>query len=489
MNQTFLAFDLGAESGRGVLAEFDGQKLTLSEAGRFPTTGDAKEPGPDGVWRWDYREIVSQIRGILKAAEADHKLSGVAVDTWGVDFGLIDAAGELIEDPACYRDASHGAAMDETLGRMSGEDLWAETGIQLMPFNTLFQVRAIQKRSPDVLAKAARLLFMPDLLASALVGNPAGASELTIASTSQMLDPRTQTWNTRLLDRLGLPYHFLQPIVKPGATYGTTPGGTVVRATGGHDTASAVAAVPAIDGKTWAYISSGTWSLLGIESETPVLGLDAYKMGLSNEIGVRGATRLLKNIMGLWLVQECRRSLARAGREYDYATLTMLAAGAPPDGPVVDATHHRFLAPADMPTELRAACIETGQTPPSGDAELIRCCLDSLALAYRRTLHAIEGVVGTKFEVLHIVGGGTKNLLLNQLAADACGIPVVAGPGEATAVGNVLTQMVGSGAVASWEEARQVCRNSFDPETFLPNAATRSEWLAREESFARATAN
>ncbi len=486
MPETYLAFDLGAESGRGVLAEFDGGKLTLSEAGRFPTTSDSKEPGPDGVWRWEYERIISELRTILRNAEAAHTLAGVAVDTWGVDFGLVDATGKLIEQPACYRDASHGEAMDEIVGKYGNATIWAATGIQFMPFNTLYQIRAVQKRNPVALDSASTLLFMPDLLASGLMEAALNSSELTIASTSQMLDPRSHTWNTSLLDKLGLPSHFLKPIVNSGTRYGQTPGGTPVFATGGHDTACAVAAVPADDSKTFAYISSGTWSLVGVESLEPALSPEALRMGLSNEIGVRGRTRLLKNVMGLWLVQECRRSLARAGREYSYETLTSFAASAPTGGPIIDATHHRFLAPADMPSEIAAACRETGQPVPADDAGLIRCCLDSLALAYRRTLADLQGLLGIKLDVLHIVGGGTKNALLNQLAADACGIPVVAGPAEATGVGNVLTQMVGKGALANWDDARQVVRNSFQPETFLPSVGSRDAWAYREHAFVHA---
>jgi len=479
MNDTYLAFDLGAESGRGVLAEFDGSRITLNEAGRFPTTRDSKDLGTDGVWRWDYHQIVSEIQAILGRSEQQHKLAGVAVDTWGVDFGLLDEAGALIEEPVCYRDASHGAAMEETLTRLSLEDLWRYTGIQLLPFNTIFQVRAAQKRNPAVLDKASRMLFMPDLLASGLLEKPLATSELTIASTSSMLEPVSRTWNTALLERLGLPTHFLMPIVEPGALYGQTRGGTAVRATAGHDTASAVAAAPATSGKRWAYLSSGTWSLLGVERNAPELSDEAMRLKLSNEIGVLGTTRLLKNIMGLWLVQESRRSLARGGEELSYDTLTKLAAAAPSNGPIFDAADSRFLAPADMPSEIRAACIETGQRPPEDVGALIRCCLDSLALAYRRTLLDLESLLGERYEVLHILGGGTKNKLLNQLAADACGIPVVAGPAEATAVGNVLAQMVGRGVLSNWEEARQVCRNSFEPETFTPNAAAHQQWLDR----------
>lgn len=479
MNETYLAFDLGAESGRGVLAAFDGERIALNEAGRFPTTRDSKERGADRVWRWGYRQIVREIEQILLASEAGARLAGVAVDTWGVDFGLLDASDRLIEEPVCYRDDSHAEAMQEILGRLPAEQLWRRTGIQMMPFNTLFQLRAAQRRNPAVLERARKLLFMPDLLAGSIAGAMPAASELTIASTSQMLDPDTRRWNSALLESLSLPAHFLQPIVEAGACYGKTAGGTVVRATAGHDTASAVAASPATPDKPWAFLSSGTWSLLGVERPEPSVTDEAFRLKLSNEIGLQGTTRLLRNIMGLWLVQECRRSLGRSGEASTYEHLAALAAAMPAGGPIVDAADSRFLAPADMPAEIRAACAQSGQTPPADVAGLIRCCLDSLAYAYCRTLEGLESLLGQRFSVLHVVGGGSKNRVLNQLTADACGVVVTAGPAEATATGNVLAQMLGSGALASWDEARQVCRNSFEPEIFLPDQAAHEQWLTR----------
>jgi rhamnulokinase len=295
----------------------------------------------------------------------------------------------------------------------------------------------------------------------------------------------TREWNRALLAQLDIPSHFLSPIVDPAAGYGATGGGTPVFAAAGHDTASAVAAVPAAPGATWAYISSGTWSLVGVERPQPLLTTEALHMKLSNEIGVGRQTRLLKNVMGLWLVQECRRSLARTrGDEYGYEQLTALAEAAPGNGPLVDGADHRFITPDDMPSEIRKACIETGQTPPEDVAALIRCCLDSLALAYRRTLTDLERVLDVRFDVVHIVGGGTKNRLLNQLAANACGIPVVAGPAEATAAGNVLAQMVGCGEVADWSQARQVSLASFQPETFVPDPSALDAWRERDAAFA-----
>ena len=483
MHQTYLAFDLGAESGRGVLADFNGEKITLREVGRFSTSRKINVADFDGVHRWDFSVIAAEMSSILYRCESEAAgpLSGTAVDTWGVDFGLLDSAGNLLENPVWYRDHSHGEAMLLVLSGIPGEALWEQSGIQLMPFNTLFQLAARKKHNPELLERAESLLFMPDLLASTLMQSQLRSSELTIASTSQMLNPRTHQWNTDLISALSLPTQMLQPIVSPGTKGGMTKNGTPVYAAARHDTASAVAAVPAGDDTTWAFISSGTWSLVGVERTVPELSLEAFALGLSNEIGIEGRTRLLKNIMGLWLVQECRRSLMSGGENYAYEHLTALAGAAPPNGPLIDAANQRFLAPDDMPAEIRAACIESGQRPPETVGELIRCCLDSLALAYRKTLADIERLLDIKFDVIHVVGGGSKNAVLNRLTADACGIPVIAGPDEATAAGNALSQLVGSGAVNGWVEARTVCRNSFTPVTFYPQPSAQSFWLEREE--------
>jgi rhamnulokinase len=489
MQETYLAFDLGAESGRGILAEFDGDKIKLDDGKRFSTAGSITEANRDGVHRWDISRIAAEMAEVLQASEAESAkpLAGVAIDTWGVDFGLVSGRGSLLENPVWYRDHSHNRAMAETLTRISKEDLWKRSGIQLLPFNTLFQLVARRSRDAGLLERAQKLLFMPDLLSDNLITGSLSASELTIASTSQMLDPLTHQWNVDLLSAVDLPTHMLQPIVSPATTAGHTAAGTPVYFAPGHDTASAVAAVPADYRKNWAYISSGTWSLVGVERKRPELSLRAFELGLSNEIGVEGVTRLLKNIMGLWLVQESRRSLLKQGQTYGYEELTALASAAPCDGPIINAADQRFLAPSDMPAEIRQSCAETGQVAPATVGELIRCSLDSLALAYRTTLRDLERLLNIRFDVLHIVGGGSKNEFLNQLAADACGIPVIAGPSEATAAGNVLSQLVASGAVANWAEARQVCLRSFAPQTYLPSPGSAQEWLEREAKFLKKT--
>jgi rhamnulokinase len=469
-SQNYLAFDLGAESGRGILGAFDGDRLTLEEVGRFATGRGQDDIGPDGVRRWDIGRIGSEIEALLGRAQAQAgTLHGVGVDTWGVDFGLLDAQGRLLEAPVHYRDERHPPAMTEVHSLVAPEEIWAKTGVQFLPFNTLYQLYALQTRRPGLLDRAAHLLLMPDLFHHQLTGGRSLANERTEASTTQLFNPATRDWEPSLLTRLGLPSHFLGEIVPAGTRVGETVEGVPVYAPGSHDTASAVAATPAAPGSRWAFLSSGTWSLLGVELTAPNLTAEARELGFSNEFGVGETIRFLKNIMGLWLVQECRRSLKQTeGRDYSYAELTALAESAPSGGPLVDATAHRFLAPPDMAQEIRAACAESGQPAPQDAGALIRCCLDSLAHAYRQALDGLEHLLGTKFDALHIVGGGSQNRLLNQLTADACGIPVVAGPSEATAIGNVLAQLVASGAVADWAQARALARHSFPTETFTP---------------------
>ncbi|MCW3060578.1 MAG: pentulose/hexulose kinase [Capsulimonas sp.] len=480
-SQRFLSVDLGAESGRGVVAEFDGERVAFSEIGRFETGRGREDLGPDGVRRWDFARIGDEVEALLTKASGDGALHGVGVDSWGVDHGFLDADGVLLAPPVAYRDLSHAAAHEEVLSRITREELWDATGIQPLSFNTLYQIAARQKDSPEVLDRARRLLLIPDLLHNVLTGKRSLVVEGTNASTTQMQRPGVGGWNTDLLDRLGLPSHFLGEVVSPGSRVGETPGGIPVYAPGTHDTASAVAATPVKSGERWAFLSSGTWSLLGAELPAPVLSREAMELGFSNEGGVAGTTRFLKNIMGLWLVQECRRSLAKTtGRQFTYPELVTLAEAARPDGPLIDAVAPRFLAPADMAEEIRAACAETGQTLPADAGALIRCCLESLAMAYRLSLRDLGRLLGQEFDVLHVIGGGSQNLLLNQWTADACGVTVKSGPSEATALGNALGQLVASGAVTDWTQAREVSRRSADVATFVPDPARLAQWAQRE---------
>ena len=478
--ERFLALDLGAESGRGVVGALSDGKLTLDEVHRFPNgpirMGDSLH--------WDLPRIVAECRTAITKAAAGGALQSIGVDTWGVDFGLIGANGELVGLPYHYRDPRFNGAVEKTFARISQEAVFSKTGIQTMQINTLFQLVVLAERSPKLLHAAEKLLFIPDLIHYYLTGR--AETEYTIASTSQMLDATTRTWATDILSALDLPTGLLTNVLPAGSEYGTllpaeaelTGAGKVsVIAPGGHDTACAVAAVPA-QGNGWAYLSSGTWSLLGVEIPHPVLTPEAALANVTNEGGVDGTIRLLKNIAGLWLVQECRRSYTRLGSERSYDQLTRLAAEATPLAALIDPDHPSLLAPPDMPKAIRDLCIATGQTPPEGIGATIRCCLESLGLKYRAVLETLEKLSGQRIHTLHIVGGGSQNKLLNQIAANATGCRVIVGPVEATAIGNVLLQAKAKGHIASLADLRTIVRDSFPTETYKPNPGEKAQWDA-----------
>lgn len=479
MAERFLALDMGAESGRGVVGTLENGRLALDEVHRFPN-------GPVRMGQtlyWDLPRLhAEQVTAIGRAAEGG-ALSGIGVDTWGVDFGLIDARGGLVGLPVHYRDARTNGMVEKVFTRVPRAEVFARTGIQIMPINTLFQLAALAEQSPRLLDAARTLLFMPDLFHYFLTGR--AESEFTVASTSQMYDPRAGGWAAGMLERLDLPVYLLPAVLAPGSEYGplvshlaeTTGAGPVpVFAPAGHDTAAAVAAVPAEGREGWAYLSSGTWSLLGVEIPEPIINAQTEAVNFTNEGGVDNTIRLLKNIGGLWLVQECRRAWARRGDERSYDHLTRLAADAPPLAAVVDPDDPALLAPEDMPRAIREVCAASGQTPPEGIGATVRCALDSLALKYRWTLERLEEVTGRPIHTLHIVGGGTQNTLLNQLAADATGRVVKTGPVEATAAGNVLLQAMARGLLGSLDELRAVVRTSFPIETYEPAAGERARW-------------
>ncbi len=467
----YLAFDLGAESGRAILGTLENGRLELEELHRF-----LNEPVrlPDGLY-WDTFRLFHDIREGLRIAgrERKLKLDGVAVDTWGVDFGLLDSNGELCLNPRHYRHPRNQAAYEEAHGRAGREKIFAETGIQFMALNSLYQLYAARMAASPGLWSASRLLFMPDLFNYWLCGEQ--ANELTIASTSQFFNPAKKEWSLGLFDALGLPKAILGSVVPPGrrlgdlldeicATCALEP--APVFTTASHDTASAVAAVPAAGNRPWCYISSGTWSLMGVEVDEPVINGKSLEMNLTNEIGVEGKIRLLKNIAGLWIVQECRRQWLLEGREYSYAELTEMAAGAPPFVAVIDPD--RFIEPGEMPRRIAEFCRKTGQKEPESHAQIVRIALESLALRYREVLEMIEDLTGLRIEVIHIVGGGSRNGLLNQFVAAATGQTVVAGPAEATAAGNILVQAMGAGEVDGLDALRRVVRDSFYLETIEP---------------------
>jgi rhamnulokinase len=468
----FLALDLGAESGRAVIGHFDGRSLRLEETHRFPN-------GPvlvNGHLHWDVLRLFGEVKhGIQQAVhQYGPALVSAGLDTWGVDFGLLDVHGNLLANPYHYRDYRTDGMMEEVFARIPRQEVFEHTGIQFMQLNSLYQLFAMRLSRDPTLDVARTFLTMPDLFNYWLTGRQ--ANEFSIATTTQCYDPRARTWASKLLEALDLPLSLFGEIVPPGTTLGSLQsavtselgiGPIPVIAPACHDTGSAVAAVPARD-RHYAYISSGTWSLMGVEVDEPVITAQSLAYNFTNEGGVCGTFRLLKNIMGLWLVQECRREWARAGEAFDYAALTQMAADASPFGPIVDVDDHRFLGLGNMPDKIRAFCRETAQSVPESKGQVLRCVLESLALRYRWVLDKLEEMMDQRLEIVHIIGGGMQNELLCQLAADAMQRSVIAGPIEATAMGNILMQALALGYVGSLEEAREVVRSSFQTGTYEP---------------------
>ena len=487
--RAYLAIDLGAESGRAILGVLDRGGLSLREVHRF---ANGPLPLPTGL-HWNltglWREVMEGVRRATAwSREEGIDLVSLGVDAWGVDWGLVGRSGELLGLPHCYRDQRFAKAYEQTLNKLGAEAIYGATGIQLMPINTLYQLVAAREAEPKVLDRAQSLLFMPDLIHFFLTGKR--VVESSIASTSQMIDPHSGRWATGLLERLGLPTHFLGDIAPSGteigkllpqvaAEVGAAPGLRVI-APPAHDTGSAVAAAPATGDGHWCYISSGTWSLMGAELDRPCLSHKAREAQFTNERGIGGTIRFLKNIIGLWLLQECRKSFEDRGRSHDYAQLTEAAAGAEPFRTLLDVRHEPLMSPGEMPEKIATFARATGQPEPDSAGRFARCCLETLALAYRQTLDQLEDVLDRRFEVIHVVGGGARNALLNQMTADATGRRVVAGPAEATAIGNLLVQAMGSGDIKDRHGIRRVVATSFEPTTYLPQDA--GAW---DEAYAR----
>jgi rhamnulokinase len=413
-------------------------------------------------------------------------LAGLGVDTWGVDFGFLGRGGEVLGSPYHYRDPRTDGVMDRTFAKVPKEKIFEATGIQFMQLNSLFQILAMKEAGSSLLDAAETMLFMPDLFNFLFTGKR--KSEFSIATTSQMWDPRRKAWAVGLLEELGLPTRMLPEVIASGTVLGPMRADVAaecdvkpvpVIAPACHDTASAVAAVPA-DGHDWCYISSGTWSLMGVELPEPVINEKSLKRNYTNEGGVGGSIRFLKNIMGLWLVQECRRQWVKEGYEHSYAELTQMAAQSRPLAALIDPDHGPFLSPGDMPGKIERFCENTAQKKPAARGEFVRTCLESLALTYRKTLEGLEEVLGRKIAVIHIVGGGSQNELLNQMTADACGRTVIAGPVEATGIGNVLVQAMAVGQVKSLADARAIVRASFPVKRYEPKDA--AKW---DQAYAR----
>lgn len=467
----FLAIDLGAESGRAMLGTLDGGKLALEELHRFPNTPVRL---PTGLY-WDTLRLFHEIRHALSVCGRDRKiaLDGIGIDTWGVDFALLGADGALVDNPRHYRDARNNGMLEKTFAAVPREQIFAETGIQFMVINTLYQLYAMKLRASPALGVAKTLLFTPDLFNYWLTGEM--RAEMSIASTSQFFNPATKEWATGLLQRLGMPVSMLPQVVASGTRLGTLlpeiaesaglPAGVPVYATACHDTASAVAAIPG-EGDDWCYISSGTWSLMGVELDAPVINERSLDLNFTNEMGAGGKIRLLKNIAGLWLLQECRRAWALGGHEYSYEELSKLASAAPSTGVVIDPD--AFPEPDRMPDRITEYCRARGHEAPDQPGGMARLILESLAATYGKVLSSLESLIGRRIERVHIAGGGSRNRLLNQLAANATGRPVVAGPAEATAAGNVLVQAIGAGVVSGVGEAREIVKRSFPVEVVEP---------------------
>lgn len=474
MTSHFLAFDLGAESGRAILGSFDSGVLDITEVCRFPNEPLCEK----NSLRWDILRLWSEIQRSLTRLDVPC-LDGIGVDTWGVDYALLNRSGELVENPYHYRDARTEGVMQEVLQRIPREEIYACTGIQFLPFNTLYQLYAANLATPKTIAAADKLLTVSDLLNYWLTG--VQVCEYTNATTTQFLDARARTWAVDLLTRLDLPTRLLPPIVQPGSVLGPLKesvsagfAGTPVVAPACHDTGSAFAAVSS--SKSSAILSSGTWSLLGAELPSPVISPEACRLNFTNEGGVCGTIRCLKNIAGLWLLQSCRRFWAAAGKNYPYDDLLSAAAE---DGErfalrsIFDPDHSSFLHPDDMPTAISTLCGKTDQPAPESAPAFTRAILESLALKYRAVLESLENLAKIRFDEIRIIGGGSKNRLLNQFTADATGRVVVAGPSEATAIGNIAMQMVAMGAASTLSEARQIIDRSFPVERFEPRSPDR----------------
>ncbi len=468
----FLAFDLGAESGRAVMGLLDGDKLRLEDVHRFRNGGVMA----GGTLSWDVLRLFEEMKEGLRMAVQTYgkEIAGAGIDTWGVDFGLLGPNDVLLGNPVCYRDNRTDGMMDEAFGIVPRDDVYMRTGIQFMQFNTLYQMLSLARNNRWLLDTAQTWLMMPDLLNFWFTGEK--ANEFTDATTTQFYNPKLGGYDTELLGKLGIPTHYLQKIVPPGTVLGklrssvadeTGAGEVLWVAPATHDTGSAVAAVPAT-GKCHAYISSGTWSLMGVESAEPIINEKALEFNVTNEGGVSGTFRVLRNIMGLWLVQECKRTWGLQGNELSYTTLTEMASQAESFRSIVDPDDSSFLKPCDMPSRIREFCKRTGQPVPETEGQVVRTALDSLALKYRWVLERLEALMGRRLEPINIVGGGIQNKLLCQLTANVTGRPVVAGPVEATAIGNILVQAMGLGHISSIDQAREIVRNSFDLTTYDP---------------------
>jgi len=472
-----LAFDYGASSGRAVLGCFNGSRLELSEVHRF-----ANEPVMVGnSFYWDTLRLFHELKqGVMKCVKSGNKdIAGMGIDTWGVDFGLLSVSGELLGMPYHYRDSRTEGMIEAAYRLMPGREIYEETGIQFAKFNTLFQLLSMKLANSPILEMADRLLFMPDLFAYFLTGEK--VSEYTIASTSQLLNARSKKWSSKIINKMGFNEKIFGDIIQPGTITGRFTkaiseelgiADLPVIAVAEHDTGSAVISVPATQEK-YAYLSSGTWSLLGVESKEPVINDDTYNLNYTNEGGLN-TIRLLKNIMGLWIHQECKRAWDKSGELLSFDELEAMAEKSKAFESFIDVDDDLFYSPGHMPEKVQEYCRRTGQHVPETKGAVVRCVMESLALKYRTAIEGLEKIIGYRIPVLHIVGGGSKNVLLCQYTANAIARPVITGPVEATAIGNISCQLMALGEVANLMEARQLIKNSFPNVEYKPQNT--AEW-------------
>lgn len=478
-----LAFDFGASSGRAIIGCFDGEKITLEEIHRF--TNDPVEVR--GTIYWDILRLFYEVKQGLVKAKSAGGFDSVGVDTWGVDFGLIDEFGCLLENPVHYRDRRTNGILDEAFRLIPREELYAITGIQFMELNTVFQLLALKKYRPHILERADKLLFMPDLFTYMLTGKK--LTEYSIATTSQMVDLKTRGWSTAVLEKLGIPARLLNEIVPSGTVAaplsddlceecGVEP--VPVISVCGHDTQSALTAVPSAK-KDFAFISSGTWSLFGTELDEPIVNEKSIQMNVTNEGGYGYSVGFLKNITGLWLIQESRRHFNRHGNDYTYADLERLALEAPPFQSFINPDDPVFLPHGNIPERVREFCAKTGQTVPRSAGEIVRCIYESLAMKYRLTFEKLMDCTGKDYDCIHVIGGGTKDTLLCRMTAGSCGRKVLAGPIEATVLGNIAVQLLATGDIESIAQAREIVARSESVKEHLPQDTPR--W---KEAYERA---
>lgn len=483
MTKRVLAFDFGASSGRAIIGCFDGDKITLEEVHRF--SNDPVSVG--GTVYWDVLRLFYEIKqGIIKAKIAGG-FDSIGIDTWGVDFGLIDSEGKLMENPVHYRDARTVGLVDEAFKTMPKEKLYGITGIQFMELNTLFQLISLKKYRPWMLERADKMLFMPDLFGYMLTGKM--CAEYSIASTSQLIDLDKKTWSKEILDAFGIKESVFAPLVQPGTVLGELSKEVCeecgvdpvpVISVCGHDTQSAITSVPCEDGD-FAFLSSGTWSLFGTELDKPIVNETSMNINITNEGGFDGSTGFLKNIIGLWLIQESRRQWKREGKEYSYADLEKLALAAEPFKCFIDPDAPEFVPHGNIPERVREFCRKTGQYVPETVGEIMRCIYESLAMKYRLTFEKLRECTERDYPVIHVIGGGTKDGLLCQMTANSCDRTVKAGPIEATVMGNVAVQLMSDGSVENIGQARKIVAESSELKTFEPKDT--DKWAGAYEDF------